>query len=62
MSLSLKAVRVNAGLTQEEACKKIGISKSTLISYEKGKTKPTIELAKKMSEVYEMPIENISFL
>ena len=33
--ITLKAARVNAGLTQKEAAKKIGISYQTLSDYEK---------------------------
>lgn len=32
--ISLKAARVNAGLTQAEAAKKVGISISSLVRYE----------------------------
>lgn len=39
MAITLKAARVNKGLTQREAAKTLGISESTLFGYEKGKTK-----------------------
>ena len=35
LKITLKAARVNAGLTLEEAAKTLGISRSTLISWEK---------------------------
>ena len=39
--ISLAAARVNAGLTQEAAAKKMSISKNTLVNWEKGKfTRP----------------------
>jgi len=61
MLISLKAARVNAGLTQEEAANALGINKSTLISYEAYRTLPNIELARRMSELYALPSENIKF-
>ena len=62
MAISLKAARVNAGFTQKEAAKRLGISRSTLASYEKYNTKPDIEMAKKMAALYGLPINGIIFL
>lgn len=36
IQISLAAARVNAGMTQEEVAKKMGISKQTIINWEKG--------------------------
>jgi cro-like protein, phage associated len=36
LQLTLKAARVNAGLTQKELAKQMGISEPTLIKWEKG--------------------------
>ena len=38
--ITLKAARVNAGLTQDEACNRLHISKSTLVAWEKNKASP----------------------
>lgn len=61
MSISMKAARVNANLNLEEAAKAIGVTKNTLIGYESGKVSPRVDTAKKMAEVYDMPIEAINF-
>ncbi len=61
MAISLKAARVNAGLTQHEAAKKLHISKATLASYEAGRTLPSIEMAQKIAKLYQMDINNIFF-
>ena len=42
MKISLKAARVNAGLTQDEVAKITKKSKSTIVSYEKGRTQSHI--------------------
>ena len=41
--ISLAAARVNAGLTQDELRRKVGVSKNILIDWEKGRKVPTME-------------------
>ena len=57
--ITLKAARVNAGLTQKEAAKKIGISYQTLSDYEKDESKIKLSMIIKMCSVYNMPIDCI---
>ena len=59
--ISLKAARVNAGLSQEKASKLLGISKSTLQSYENGTTIPDILLSRKIACAYQFPADYIFF-
>ena len=59
--ITLKAARVNAGLTQQEAAKKLGISYQTLSRYEGESGNVRQEMLQKMSELYDMPIEFIFF-
>ena len=59
MAIHLKAARVNAGLTQMEVVECLKISKNTLISYEKYKSKPDIETANKLATLYGMSVDNI---
>jgi DNA-binding XRE family transcriptional regulator len=61
MAIHLKAARVNAGLTQEEAAKELDISKGTLINYEKYKTKPNIEMSKRIASLYNTTVDEIIF-
>lgn len=61
MQITLKAIRVNKGLSQEDAAKAIGISEDTLSNYERGKTYPDIPVLKKIEEVYGTSYENINF-
>ena len=60
--LTLKAARVNAGLTQVEAAKKIGISDATLLNYEKGRAVPDVRVLKRIEDVYGVEYKNIIFL
>ena len=59
---SLKAIRVNAGLTMKEASERIGISVVTLRHYEKYKTVPNIKIIQKMLEIYKVTIDEINFI
>lgn len=61
MALKLKAARVNAELTQEEAAKCLGISKGTLANYENYITKPDVEMGKKIAALYGMVVDDIAW-
>lgn len=61
MKLTLKAIRTNKNLSQEEAAKLIGISVDTLGNYERGKSFPDIPVLKKIEEVYDIKYDNINF-
>jgi len=61
VKITLKAARVNADLTIEEASQKIGISENTLINWEKNRTFPKPEQIKKICEVYNCPYSEIIF-
>ncbi|MBR0428138.1 MAG: helix-turn-helix transcriptional regulator [Clostridia bacterium] len=60
--MTLKAIRVNKGLSQEEAAKLIGVGSDTLSNYERGITYPDIPVLKKIEEVYEVKYDDINFL
>ena len=57
--ISLAAARVNAELTQEEAARRLGLNRKTILRYEKGQGKPTRAMLKKMAETYGFPPEMI---
>lgn len=62
MKLTLKAARINKGLSQEKAAKLIGVSVDTLGNYEKSLTYPDVPILKKIEEVYNIEYSNIIFL
>ena len=62
MKFSLKAARVNAGLTQDEVARSIKKSKNTIVSYEKGRSVPDIEIGKALAKLYGMSVDDIIFL
>jgi len=61
MLISLKAARVNAGLTQKEAAEALKIDRGTLIKYEAYKSMPNVEMARRIAELYALPSDNIKF-
>lgn len=62
MKISLRAARVNAGLTQDEVAKEVKKSKNTIVSYEKGRSTPDIETGKALAKLYGMSVDDIIFL
>ena len=61
MSITLKAARVNKGLTQEQAAKMLGIHINTLQKYEKGVNFPDVPLIRKIEELYGVSYNDINF-
>lgn len=61
MKLTLKALRMNKGYSQEEAAKLIGVSTDTLANYERGVTYPDVPIINKIEEVYETKYDDINF-
>jgi putative transcriptional regulator len=59
MDNRVREFRLNLGLTQEQLAEKVGVSSRTIISLEKGKYKPSIMLAYKLSLIFNESIENI---
>ena len=56
-----KAARVNAGLTQKQAAKRLGVCAKTLLSYENGKTIPDWDVVERIESLYGIPAYNIIF-
>ena len=57
--VTLRAARVNAELSLDEAAERIGKSKQSIVNWESGKTPIKYSDLLKLSEIYEMPIEYI---
>lgn len=49
-----KQLRDDAGYTQDQAAKKLGVSKVSITKYESGEVAPSIEVLTKMSELYDV--------
>ena len=62
MKITLKAARVNVGLTQEDVAKQLKKSKQTIVNYENGKSIPDIATGKALAALYGMSVDDIIFL
>jgi putative transcriptional regulator len=56
---SIRAVRENAGMTQAELARQIGVTRQTLIAIEQGKYSPTVELAFQVARVFGVALETL---
>jgi DNA-binding XRE family transcriptional regulator len=61
LKITLRAARVNSGLTLTDAAPLFGINKDTLAKYEKDSTNVPRTFFVKIEEIYKIPVENIFF-
>ncbi len=61
MRISLKAARVNAGLTQEELAAAVNVGKKTVAAWENGKSLPKADKIDKICQALNMPYDNIQW-
>ena len=61
MKITLKAARVNAGMTQTEAAAAIKVNPTTLGNWEKGRPHPPADRAEQLCELYGASIDDIIF-
>lgn len=61
MKISLAAARKNAGLTQTEVAKQVGVSVCTVVNWEKGRTSPKQADVNKLCSLYQIEYSCINF-
>ena len=59
VTTTLKEIRMNADVTQEELAEKVGVSRQTIISIEKGNYLPSIALSLKLARYFNVTVEDI---
>lgn len=59
MQNQLAELRSKYHMTQEELAIKAGVSRQTIISLEKGKYNPSLQLAFKLAKIFQIPVEEI---
>jgi transcriptional regulator with XRE-family HTH domain len=62
IKLTLKAIRVNMGKTQEEMAKLYGVSKEVVFNWETYRTYPTVKDIPKIEEATGLKYDDIIFL
>lgn len=59
--ITLKAARVNAGLSQKEVAEKLEVAQSTLRNWENGSTCPKLPQFMMLCRLYDVSCDNIFF-
>ena len=59
MKNNIKELRKNKNLRQEDLAEKLGVTRQTIIAIENNKYDPTLELAMKISEFFEVSVNEI---
>ena len=59
ISNKVYTLRTQKGFTQEEFAEKVGITRQTVISIEKGNYTPSVHLAIKIASVFKLSVEEI---
>ena len=59
MKNNIKDIRTARHLSQDQLAEKLGVSRQTIISLEKGRYNPSITLAFKLAKLFECQIEDI---
>ncbi|MCQ5131446.1 helix-turn-helix transcriptional regulator [Butyricicoccus faecihominis] len=62
MRVTLKAARTNAGYTQKQAAKIIGVTVDTIGNWERGKSFPDALQIKTIEQAYKIAYDNLVFL
>ena len=55
----IKEMRTAMGLTQDNLAEKLGVSRQTIISLEKGRYNPSLILAFKIAKLFKCRIEDV---
>lgn len=62
MQITLKALRINKGETQEETARGVKVSVDTWSNYENGKTFPDVPVIQRIEKHFNIKYDNINFL
>lgn len=59
IKISMAAARINAGLTQKQLASICGVTESTVISWEKGKSLPSIKKLPLIESAFGIPLDYV---
>lgn len=59
MKNRIRKLRISVGITQEDMAERLGVSRQTVISLEKGRYRPSIVLAFKLAKLFNTSIEDL---
>ena len=55
----MRRYRVTSGTTQQELADRVGVTRQTILSIEKGKYTPSVALALCVAEVFDVSVETL---
>jgi len=55
----IKQTRLEKGISQKKLAELVGVSRETIAAYENGRCLPSIRVAIKLSEILDIPIEEL---
>ena len=61
IKISMAAARVNAGLTQKQLAVICGVSETTVINWESGKSVPRVDMLPVLEDAYGISIDYVRF-
>ncbi len=56
------AIRMQAGITQEDLAREVGVSRQTIIAIEKGNYVPSVLLALKIAKLFKKAVEETFYI
>ena len=56
---NLRSVRKNSGYTQKQVADKLGVVESCYANWEQGRTEPNVEMLRKLSQVFDLSIDDL---
>lgn len=56
---SLKSIRESRGMTQQELAERIGVRRETILHLENNRYNPSLEMALKIAQVFDLKIEDL---
>ena len=62
VKITIRAARVNVGLSQKEAADRLGVSNKTLGNWENGITYPPVDKIPAICALYGVPYDMLNFL
>ena len=62
MQTRIKELRAARGMTQMDLAKVVGVRRETIVFLEKGKYNPSLQLAHKIAQTFELGIEDVFLL
>ena len=59
LKITMAAARENAGLSQKQFAEQCGVSESTVINWEKGRTSPDLKKIPLLEKAYGIPLDYV---